>query len=170
MEATLNQTAVKDITMVAISAIRPNGFNPRKHFDEASLNELADSIRQQGMLQPVTVRPTADNGYELVFGERRYRAATIVGMQEIPAIISDLSDEEAEEIAITENLQRKDVTPMEEANAYQRLMESGRHDLSSLRAVRQERGIYPHTAEIRIAYPRNSHPVGNGRNHGQRGK
>ena len=133
MEATLNQTAVKDITMVAISAIRPNGFNPRKHFDEASLNELADSIRQQGMLQPVTVRPAADgNGYELVFGERRYRAATIVGMQEIPAIISDLSDEEAEEIAITENLQRKDVTPMEEANAYQRLMESGRHDLSSL--------------------------------------
>lgn len=119
--------------MVAISAIRPNGFNPRKHFDEASLNELADSIRQQGMLQPVTVRPAADgNGYELVFGERRYRAATIVGMQEIPAIISDLSDEEAEEIAITENLQRKDVTPMEEANAYQRLMESGRHDLSSL--------------------------------------
>lgn len=133
MEATLNQTAVKDITMVAISAIRPNGFNPRKHFDETSLNELADSIRQQGMLQPVTVRPAADgNGYELVFGERRYRAATIVGMQEIPAIISDLSDEEAEEIAITENLQRKDVTPMEEANAYQRLMESGRHDLSSL--------------------------------------
>lgn len=119
--------------MVAISAIRPNSFNPRKHFDAESLNELADSIRQQGMLQPVTVRPTADgNGYELVFGERRYRAATIVGMQEIPAIISDLSDEEAEEIAITENLQRKDVTPMEEANAYQRLMESGRHDLSSL--------------------------------------
>ena len=119
--------------MVAISAIRPNGFNPRKHFDETSLNELAGSIRQQGILQPVTVRPTADNnGYELVFGERRYRAATIVGMQEIPAIISDLSDEEAEEIAITENLQRKDVTPMEEANAYQRLMESGRHDLSSL--------------------------------------
>ena len=133
MEATLNQTAVKDITMVAISAIRPNGFNPRKHFDETSLNELAESIRQQGILQPVTVRPIADsNDYELVFGERRYRAATIVGMQEIPAIINDLSDEEAEEIAITENLQRKDVTPMEEANAYQRLMESGRHDLSSL--------------------------------------
>lgn len=133
MEATFNQTAAKDITMVAISAIRPNSFNPRKHFDEVSLNELADSIRQQGMLQPVTVRPAAEgNGYELVFGERRYRAATIVGMQEIPAIISDLSDEEAEEIAITENLQRKDVTPMEEANAYQRLMESGRHDLSSL--------------------------------------
>lgn len=133
MEATLNQTAVKDITMVAISAIRPNGFNPRKHFDEVSLNELAESIRQQGILQPVTVRHIADgNGYELVFGERRYRAATIVGMQEIPAIINDLTDEEAEEIAITENLQRKDVTPMEEANAYQRLMESGRHDLSSL--------------------------------------
>lgn len=133
MEATLNQTAVKDITMVAISAIRPNSFNPRKHFDEDSLNELADSIRQQGILQPVTVRPTADtNGYELVFGERRYRAATIVGLQEIPAIISDLSDDEAEEIAITENLQRKDVTPMEEANAYQRFIESGRHDLSSL--------------------------------------
>lgn len=133
MKATLNPTAVKDITMVAISAIRPNSFNPRKHFDEDSLNELADSIRRQGVLQPVTVRPTADtNDYELVFGERRYRAAMIVGMLEIPAIISELSDEEAEEIAITENLQRKDVTPMEEANAYQRLMDSGRHDLSSL--------------------------------------
>lgn len=133
MEATFNKTAVKDITMVAIAKIRPNSSNPRKHFDEDSLNELADSIRQQGILQPVTVRPTADtNGYELVFGERRYRAATIVGMQEIPAIISELSDEEAEEIAITENLQRKDVTPMEEANAYQRLMDSGRYDLPSL--------------------------------------
>lgn len=146
MEATFNQTAVKDITMVAISAIRPNNFNPRKHFDTEGLNELADSIRQQGMLQPVTVRPAADrNGYELVFGERRYRAATIVGMQEIPAIISDLSDEEAEEIAITENLQRKDVTPMEEANAYQRLMESGRHDLSSLSVQFGKSETYIHT-------------------------
>ena len=104
MEATLNQTAVKEITMVAISAIRPNGFNPRKHFDEASLNELADSIRQQGMLQPVTVRPTADNGYELVFGERRYRASVMVEMEDIPAIVSELTDEAAEEMAITENL------------------------------------------------------------------
>lgn len=132
MEATPNQTVAKDITMVAISAIRPNSFNPRKHFDEDNLKELADSISQLGILQPVTLRPTADNDYELVFGERRYRAATIVGMQEIPAIISVLSDEEAEEIAITENLQRKDVTPMEEANAYQRLMDSGRHDISTL--------------------------------------
>lgn len=146
MEATLNQTAVKDITMIAISAIRPNSFNPRKHFDETSLNELAGSIRQQGILQPVTVRPTADNnGYELVFGERIYRAATIVGIQEIPAIISDLSDEEAEEISITENLQRKDVTPMEEANAYQRLMESGRHDLSSLSVQFGKREAYIRT-------------------------
>lgn len=68
MEATFNKTAAKDITMVAIAKIRPNSSNPRKHFDGDSLNELADSIRQQGILQPVTVRPTADsNGYELVF-------------------------------------------------------------------------------------------------------
>lgn len=134
---TVNQSAAaKNITLVSLANIQPSSFNPRKRFDEASLYELAESIKQQGVLQPVTVRPIADTDrYEIVFGERRYRASIIANMEQIPAIVSDLSDEAAEEMAITENLQRKDVTPMEEANAYQRLIETGRHTIETL-AVR----------------------------------
>lgn len=93
---------------------------------------MADSIRQQGVLQAIGVRPIAENRFEIVFGERRYRASQIAGLEEIPAVILDISDETAEEIAVTENLQRKDVTPIEEANAYQKLIENGRHDVQSL--------------------------------------
>lgn len=134
MATNANQSAnTVNNAMVALANIQPSTFNPRKHFDEDGINELADSIRQQGVLQPINVRPIPDTGrYEIVFGERRYRAALVAGLEEIPAIISSYTDEEAEEIAITENLQRKDVTPMEEADAYQRLMDSGRHDVKSL--------------------------------------
>lgn len=134
MSANANQSVnVVNNATVALANIQPSTFNPRKHFDEDSINELADSIRQQGVLQPINVRPIPDTDrYEIVFGERRYRAALIAGLEEIPAIISSYTNEEAEEIAITENLQRKDVTPMEEADAYQRLMDSGRHDVKSL--------------------------------------
>lgn len=137
MKATVNQSAAaKNITLVSLANIQPSSFNPRKYFSESALYELADSIKQQGVLQPITVRPIADTDrYEIVFGERRYRASVIAGMEEIPVIVSELSDEAAEEMAITENLQRKDVTPMEEANAYQRLIETGRHTIETL-AVR----------------------------------
>ena len=119
--------------MVALADIQPSGFNPRKRFDETSLYELAESIKQQGVLQPITVRPVdGTDRYGIVFGERRYRASVIAGRDEIPAIVTELSDEEAEEMAITENLQRKDVTPVEEAAAYQRLIESGRHTVQTL--------------------------------------
>lgn len=119
--------------MVALADIQPSGYNPRKRFDEASLYELSESIRQQGVLQPITVRPIADTDrYEIVFGERRFRASVMADMEQIPAIVSELSDEAAEEMAITENLQRKDVTPIEEANAYQRLIETGRHTVQTL--------------------------------------
>lgn len=120
-------------TLIALANIQPSTYNPRKQFDEESLNELAESIRQQGVLQPINVRPIPEtNRFEIVFGERRYKASLIAGLETIPATISNYTDEEAEEIAITENLQRKDVTPMEEANAYQRLIDSGRHDVKSL--------------------------------------
>ena len=136
MKATVNQSAAKNITLVSLANIQPSSFNPRKRFDEASLYELADSIKQQGVLQPITVRPIADTDrYEIVFGERRYRASVIANMEEIPAIVSELTDDAAEDAAITENLQREDVTPMEEANAYQRLIETGRHTIETL-AVR----------------------------------
>ena len=131
MKTKANQSAAeKNITMVALADIQPSGFNPRKRFDETSLYELAESIKQQGMLQPITVRPVdGTDRYGIVFGERRYRASVIAGRDEIPAIVTELSDEEAEEMAITENLQRKDVTPVEEAAAYQRLIESGKGEL-----------------------------------------
>ena len=134
MKTKANQSAAeRNITLVALANIQPSGFNPRKHFDEASLYELADSIKQQGVLQPITVRPIdGTDRYEIVFGERRYRASVIAGSEEIPAIVSELSDETAEEMAITENLQRKDVTPIEEAAAYQKLIEGGRHTVQTL--------------------------------------
>lgn len=132
METAISQTAVKNIVSVALADIQPSNYNPRKNFDEKSLAELADSIRQQGVLQAIGVRPIAENRFEIVFGERRYRASQIAGLEEIPAVILDISDETAEEMAVTENLQRKDVTPIEEANAYQKLIESGHHDVQSL--------------------------------------
>ena len=134
MKTKANQSAAeKNITMVALADIQPSGFNPRKRFDEAALYELAESIKRQGVLQPITVRPVdGTDRYGIVFGERRYRASVIAGRDEIPAIVTELSDEEAEEMAITENLQRKDVTPVEEAAAYQRLIESGRHTVQTL--------------------------------------
>lgn len=112
--------------------VQPSNYNPRKNFDEASLAELSESIRQQGVLQPIGVRPIEENRFEIIFGERRYRAALMAGLEEIPAIVMEISDETAEEMAVTENLQRKDVTPIEEANAYQKLIDSGRHDVQSL--------------------------------------
>ena len=125
--------------------IQPSSYNPRKNFDKASLTELAWSIRQQGVLQPIGVRPIEDNRFEIVFGERRYRASLMAAMTEIPAIVMEISDEEAEEMAVTENLQRKDVTPIEEANAYQKLMESGRHDVQSLAVQFGKTEAYIHT-------------------------
>lgn len=133
MATTAVQMTEKDIVSVALANIQPSNYNPRKHFDETSLAELAESIRQQGVLQPVGVRPLADTDrFEIVFGERRYRASLMAGLEEIPAIVLNVSDETAQEMAVTENLQRQDVTPIEEANAYQKLIESGRHDVQSL--------------------------------------
>ena len=129
----IQSASAMNLTMVALENIQPSAYNPRKHYTEESLAELAESIRQQGVLQPIKVRPLADTDrYEIVFGERRYRASLMAGLAEMPVTIAEYSDEEAEEIAITENLHREDVTPIEEANAYQRLIESGRHDVSTL--------------------------------------
>ena len=124
------QSAARNIVSVTLADIQPSSYNPRKTFDETSLAELAESIRQQGVLQPVGVRPIEENRYEVIFGERRYRASLMAGLETIPAVIYEVTDEVAEEMAVTENLQRKDVTPIEEANAYQKLIESGRHDIN----------------------------------------
>jgi ParB family chromosome partitioning protein len=104
------------------AAIRPNRFQPRDHFDEEALGALADSIREVGVLQPVLVRPV-DDGYELIAGERRWRAARRIGLQTIPALVRDTDDATALEHALVENLHRDDLNPLEEAAAYQQLIE-----------------------------------------------
>ncbi|HEV3452059.1 MAG TPA: ParB/RepB/Spo0J family partition protein [Acidimicrobiia bacterium] len=105
-----------------IAAIRPNPYQPRDRFDEEGLGALADSIREVGLLQPVLVRPAGD-GYELVAGERRWRAARRAGLQVIPAIVRQTEDHKALQAALVENLQRDDLNPLEEAAAYQQMIE-----------------------------------------------
>lgn len=106
-----------------ISEIEPNRSQPRKEFDEAALSELADSISKHGLLQPILVRPLTLGGYEIVAGERRYRACRMAGLTEIPVIIRELSEAETMELALIENLQREDLTPLEEAQGYASLMD-----------------------------------------------
>ena len=107
---------------VPISRIRPNRFQPRQHFDEESLVGLTDSVREIGVLQPVLVRSVGD-GYELIAGERRWRAAKRAGLQTIPAIVRETEDAGSLEQALVENLHRDDLNPLEEAAAYQQLIE-----------------------------------------------
>ncbi len=106
-----------------INEIIPNKEQPRKTFDEEALQELADSIRQHGVLQPLLVRPMTTGGYQLVAGERRWRASRLAELKEVPVIIKELSDTEAMEIAIIENLQREDLNPIEEAEGLQALID-----------------------------------------------
>ncbi len=105
-----------------ISEIEPNRSQPRKEFDEKALGELAESISEHGLLQPLLVRPLTLGGYEIVAGERRYRACRMAGLTEVPVIIRELSESETMELALIENLQREDLTPLEEAMGYEVLM------------------------------------------------
>ncbi len=107
-----------------IAEIKPDPDQPRRYFDEDALDELAASIAQRGVIQPIIVRPTDTGAYQLVAGERRWRAAQKAQLHEIPALVRDLSDREVMALALIENLQREDLNPIEEARAYQRLSES----------------------------------------------
>ncbi len=115
-----------NIRMVAIGEIRPHPDQPRRHFAESALNELAESIAQRGVIQPIVIRPLG-KGFQIIAGERRWRAAQRARLHEIPAIVRDFSDGEALEIALIENIQREDLNPMEEAEAYQKLMQEFGH-------------------------------------------
>lgn len=106
-----------------LNEIMPNKEQPRKTFDEGALSELADSIRQHGVLQPLLVRPLPSGGYQLVAGERRWRASRMAELKEVPVVIKELSDTETMEIAIIENLQREDLNPIEEAEGLQALID-----------------------------------------------
>ena len=111
----------EDIRHVPVANIQPNRFQPRTKFDAGQLHELADSIRQRGVIQPVLVRAVGPGKYELIAGERRWRAAREVGLTTIPAIVHAVNDEEALEMALIENLQRDDLNPIEQAQAYKQL-------------------------------------------------
>ena len=109
-------------TMVKLTAVEPNRDQPRKNFDEDALLELAESIKQFGLLQPILVQER-DGYYEIIAGERRWRAAKIAGLKEVPVIIKNLTDQEIVEISLIENIQREDLNPIEEAMAYKRLID-----------------------------------------------
>ncbi|MDT0050251.1 ParB/RepB/Spo0J family partition protein [Listeria cossartiae subsp. cayugensis] len=113
-----NEETVQNI---AIKEIKPNPYQPRKIFDAKAINELRDSIKIHGVLQPIILRNT-EKGYEIVVGERRYRAAKEAKLKEIPAVVRDLTEEEMMELSVIENLQREDLSPLEEAESYQFLM------------------------------------------------
>ena len=112
----------KGVMNLGIEEIRPNRSQPRRHFDEAHIEELAESIRSRGVLLPLIVRRDSE-GYVLVAGERRWRAAQKAGLREVPVMVREVTDKEAFEIALIENIQREDLNPVEEAEAYKRLIE-----------------------------------------------
>ncbi len=118
-----NADAMISTSTLGINEIVPNKEQPRKTFDEVALQELADSITQHGVLQPLLVRPMPAGGYQLVAGERRWRASRLAGLKEVPVIVKELSDTQAMEIAIIENLQREDLNPIEEAEGLQALID-----------------------------------------------
>lgn len=117
-----NNTPSNQQETIALDSIRPNPYQPRKVFDENALNELASSIKEHGIFQPVILKK-AVHGYEIVAGERRCRAAKIVGLEEVPAIVVDFTDTQMMEIALLENIQRENLNAIEEAQAYKMMMD-----------------------------------------------
>ena len=112
----------REVVDLYLDDIIPNRFQPREVFNEQALRELADSIRAHGVIQPIIVRKIGDK-YEIIAGERRYKASAMAGLTKIPAIIRNLDDKETSKVALLENLQRKDLTPIEEARTYQKILE-----------------------------------------------
>ena len=143
LEALFAENAVEEGThavSLPIAEIEPNRGQPRKQFDDAALADLAASIAQHGVIQPLLVRPLPGGGYQLVAGERRWRAARMAGLSEVPAVVREMTEREAAELALIENLQRQDLNPMEEAMGYRTLMETyGLTQEETARAVNKSR-------------------------------
>lgn len=119
----LDNTVEDRLEKLKVASIHPNPRQPRQHLDEDKLQELAASIREHGVVQPVVVRPLAEGGYELIAGERRWRACVALQEEFIPAVVKDYNEVEASAISLIENIQREDLNPLEEAMAYRRLMD-----------------------------------------------
>src|SRR5690606_2145698 len=110
-------------TTLKLAQLRAGKYQPRTRMDEGSLYELAESIQSQGVMQPILVRPLADVGYEIIAGERRFRAAGLAGLDEVPVLVRDVGDEAAAVMALIENMQREDLNPLEEAQGLHRLID-----------------------------------------------
>ncbi|MBX3673154.1 MAG: ParB/RepB/Spo0J family partition protein [Burkholderiales bacterium] len=119
-----------ELSQLAVRSLRPGKYQPRTRMDQASLAELAESIRARGVLQPVVVRPVDDGGYEILAGERRWRAAQLAGLDRVPALVREVPDDAALGIGLIENIQREDLNPIEEAAGLKRLIDEFRltHD------------------------------------------
>lgn len=117
-------TGENTITVLNLGMVDPKSDQPRKYFDKEALEALSESIKQNGVLQPIIVREYADDRYQIIAGERRFRASKLAGLEEIPAVILDRDDREAAELSLIENIQREDLNPVEEALAYRALIEN----------------------------------------------
>ena len=144
----------KGLKTVPIDLIHPNPHNPRRSFAAAELEELANSIREKGLLQPLVVRPRPDGDYEIVAGERRWRAAQMAGIHELPTLVKELTDGETLEIALIENIQRADLNPLEEARAYRQLMEEFQYTQQQLaQSVGKSRSHIANTLRLQTLPP-----------------
>ncbi|MBR3561837.1 MAG: ParB/RepB/Spo0J family partition protein [Oscillospiraceae bacterium] len=123
-DAALRTDTSENLQSLPISQVECNAEQPRKRFDDTALDELAESIREHGILQPLTVRRLATGYYQIIAGERRWRAARLAGLTEVPAIVIEADDRKTTVLALIENLQREDLDPLEEAEGYKKLMDS----------------------------------------------
>ena len=130
-----NEKNIQSFKLINISEIKANKDQPRKDFKKEELEELASSIKSQGVLQPIVVRKKEDQQYEIIAGERRWRAAQIAGLHEIPGLVKEMTDNEAQEVALIENIQRENLNAVEEARAYKKLLENQNTGYDSLSSV-----------------------------------
>ena len=122
----------KDIKYISTDIIIPNTYQPRKYFNEDTIDELGESIKTYGIIQPLSVRKIEDDKYELIAGERRFRAAKKIGLKEVPVIVTDISDKDSAAIALLENIQREDLNFLEEAEAYENLIKEHKYTQAEL--------------------------------------
>lgn len=123
------------VRTLPVEHLRPGKYQPRHHFDQTAIDDLTQSVKEKGVIQPLLVRQLAENSYEIIAGERRWRAAQAAMLHQVPVVVRELSDSEALELALIENLQRQDLTPLEEADGFRRLMDEFQHTQDALAKV-----------------------------------
>ncbi len=133
--AAVEGAAAGGVKTLPVEFLRPGKYQPRMHFDQAAIDDLTQSVKEKGVIQPLLVRQLAENSYEIIAGERRWRAAQAAMLHEVPVVVRELDDAEALELALIENLQRQDLTPLEEAEGFRRLMDEFQHTQEALARV-----------------------------------